>query len=85
LHDEEQVAHDIRPSVAYQVFFLIPTDGEDLEVVHSLLMPAGPEVLGRVRIRRAIGSHVDGRRLLLLVRHIDTLLGVMDPGMCLLA
>jgi hypothetical protein len=24
-------------------------------------------------------------RLLLLVRHIDTLLGVVDPGMCLLA
>ncbi len=61
-HHREQLADDVRPAVVHQVFLLVATGRQDLEVVHTLLVPARRKGPRPLRIGRAIGPYVDRRR-----------------------
>jgi hypothetical protein len=74
----QQLADDVGPTVVHQVFFLVAPCGEDLEVVHSPLVPAGLQAARPLRIGGAVGSHVDGRRCAL--KHVEVLGALPEVG-----
>ena len=56
-----EIAEDVGPAVADEVFVLMATRDQDVEVVHPPLLPAGRQRLHPFGIGRTIAALIDGR------------------------
>ncbi len=60
-----QIAKNVGPAVAHQIFLLIASGGDDVEIIHALLVPARFEIARPCRVGRCVAAGIDrgGRAL----------------------
>ena len=59
---EHDVADNVRPTVGYQILFLVPTLHQHIEILHAALLPARRQTAGPDRVGVAIVAHIHRRR-----------------------